>query len=124
MFEQVLSKKGLHLKGHTEGKNLLRPQLVVAFYSVIIMRSNIVNVRQDAIVGVATKIDQNADLVYNSKVAIDTLSKIYRSLDESDKIRLVVAGLLLKLRGFNNYKMIVKDLHPDFVSERTMDLHF
>lgn len=88
------------------------------------MRSNIINVRQDAIVGVATKIDQNADLVYNSKVAIDTLSKIYKSLEESDKMRLVVAGLLLKLRGFNNYKMIVKDLHPDFVSERTMQLHF
>lgn len=88
------------------------------------MRSNIVNVRQDAIVTVPTKIDHNADLIYNSKLAIDTLSKIYRSLDESDKIRLVVAGLLLKLRGFNNYKMIVKDIHPDFVSERTMDLHF
>lgn len=80
------------------------------------MRSNIVNVRQDVIVSVATKIDQNADLVYNSKVAIDTLSKIYRSLEENDKIRLVVTGLLLKIRGFNNYKMIVKDLHPDFVS--------
>ena len=80
------------------------------------MRSNMVNVRQEAISSVATKIDQNSDLIYNSKVAVDTLSKIYRNLEENDKMRLVIVGLLLKIRGFNNYKMIVKDLHPDFIS--------
>jgi hypothetical protein len=75
-----------------------------------------VNVRQEVISSVATKIDQNSDLIYNSKVAVDTLSKIYRSLEENDKMRLVIVGLLLKIRGFNNYKMIVKDVHPDFIS--------
>lgn len=116
MFEQIITKKGIHLKGHSEGKNLLRPQLVVAFYSVIIMRSNMVNVRQEVISSVATKADQFVDSIYNAKVAIDNLSKIYRNLEENDKIRLVITGLLLKVRGFNNYKMIVKDLHPDYVS--------
>jgi hypothetical protein len=80
------------------------------------MRSNIVNVRQEIVSSVATKIDQSADLIFNTKVAIDTLSKIYRNLEEDDKIRFVSVGLLLKIRGFNNYKMIAKDLHPDFIS--------
>jgi hypothetical protein len=75
-----------------------------------------VNVRQEVIASIATKVDQNGDLVYNSKVAVDNLSKIYRTLEENDKMRAVIVGLLLKIRGFNNYKMIVKDLHPDFVS--------
>jgi hypothetical protein len=80
------------------------------------MRSNIVNVRQEIVSSVATKIDQSADLIFNTKVAIDTLSKIYRNLEEGDKIKFVIVGLLLKIRGFNNYKMIAKDLHPDFIS--------
>lgn len=58
MFEQVLTKKGVHTKGMSEGRNLLRPQLVVAFYSIIIMRANMVCIRQSTIASVATKADQ------------------------------------------------------------------
>lgn len=57
-------------------------------------------------------------------MAIENLSKIYRSLEEGDRIRFAIVGLLLKVKGFNNYKMIAKDLHPDFVSEQTLDVHF
>lgn len=57
-------------------------------------------------------------------MAIENLSKIYRNLEEHDKIRYVIAGLLLKIKGFTFYKMIVKDLHPDFISQQTMDVHF
>ena len=39
-------------------------------------------------------------------------------------MRYVIAGLLLKIKGFTFYKMIAKDLHPDYVSEQTMDIHF
>jgi hypothetical protein len=124
MFEQVLSKKGVHLRGASEGKQLLRPQVVVAFYSIIIMRSNMVSIRQSTISSIATKADQFEEAIYNPKTAIEHLSKIYRTLEEGDKIRYAIVGLLLKIRGFNNYKMIAKDLHPDFISEQTLDVHF
>lgn len=88
------------------------------------MRANMVCIRQSTISSIATKADQFEDIVYNSKIAIENLSKIYRSLEEGDKIRFAIVGLLLKVKGFNNYKMIAKDLHPDFVSEQTLDAHF
>ena len=56
--------------------------------------------------------DPQADCIYNVKLAIETLSKIYKGLDEEDPARKIVCGLLLKVKGFNNFKMVAKDLSP------------
>jgi hypothetical protein len=57
------------------------------------------------------------------KLAIEILSKVFRSLDEADSIRSIVAGLLLRVKSFTNYKMIMKDVQPFFVSINLMDKH-
>jgi hypothetical protein len=62
--------------------------------------------------------------MFNSKLAVENLTKIYKKLEEGDQSREIIAGLLLQIKGFNNYKMIVKDLNPRFVSEQTMQTHF
>ena len=88
------------------------------------MRSSVINIKSDVVSNLATRMDQNSDSIYNSKLAIETLTKMYRVLEESDTTREIIVGLLLKIKGFNNYKLIVKDLNPSFISENTMDRHF
>jgi hypothetical protein len=81
------------------------------------MRSSVINIKHEHTSAIATKVDPQADSIYNSKLAIETLSKIYRGLDEADQTRAIICGLLLKIRGFNNYKMIAKDLTPLYISD-------
>lgn len=81
------------------------------------MRSSVINIKYEHTSAIATKIDPQADSIYNSKLAIETLSKIYRGLEEHDQTRAIICGLLLKIRGFNNYKLIVKDVSPLYVSD-------
>lgn len=114
----------MHLKGFSEAKNQLRPQVVLAFYSVVIMRTNSVTMRHSTIASIATKSDQIDNPIYNSKLAIDWLSKIYRSLEEGDNTKNIITGLFLKVKGFNNYKMVVRDLDPRYISTQTLGIHF
>ena len=80
------------------------------------MRSAMINIRHDVSSSIATKTHHIEDNMYNSKVAIEQLSKIFKSLEAEDPVRFVITGLLLKVKGFNNYKMIVRDLHPSYIS--------
>lgn len=80
------------------------------------MRSSIINIRQEEMSTIATKNIKTNDNLINSKLAIETLMRLYRSYEESDCMRKVIVGLLLKVKGFNNYKAIVKDIHPDYLS--------
>jgi hypothetical protein len=116
MFEQALSKKTSQPRSSNDGKSLLKHHLIISFYSIIIMRSAMINIRHDVTSSIATKTHHIEDNMYNSKVAIEHLSKIFKSLEAEDPVRLVITGLLLKVEGFNNYKMIVKDLHPGYIS--------
>lgn len=124
MFEDALQKKSGQNKQKNDSKSILRPQIVVGFYSLIIMRSSMVNIRNESTSNIASKVDPQADCIYNIKLAIETLSKIYRGLNEEDPTRSIVCALLLKIKGFNNFKMIAKDLNPDYISEETMEMVF
>jgi hypothetical protein len=103
---------------------VLQPQVILGLYSVIIMRSSVVSIRRDVTPTIATKTNQNSDSLYNIKLAIETLTRMYRGLEETDPTREIICGLLLKIKGFNNYKLIVRDLSPLYVSDDTMNLHF
>lgn len=116
MFEQALSKKGNNGKNSNDGKGSLRHHLIISFYSIIIMRSAMINIRHDVSSSIATRTHHIEDNMYNCKVAIEQLSKIFKSLEAEDPVRFVITGLLLKVKGFNNYKMIARDLHPNYIS--------
>lgn len=77
----------------------LHPKVEAALYSIIVMRGY---------------------TNYNTKIAIETLSKNYRSLQSEEhsqsahpnKSRQVIANLLIRIPTFSNYKLILKDLKP------------
>lgn len=46
MFEQVLQRRTVSSKGNNDSKGCLRPQVVVVCYSIIIMRSSLINIKQ------------------------------------------------------------------------------
>lgn len=81
------------------------------------MRSSEVTIKQEYSSNIATKVDSQSDSVYNVKLATETLTKIYRTLNEGDPTREIICGLLLKIKGFNNYKLIAKDLTPLYISD-------
>ena len=58
------------------------------------------------------------------KVTVEALTRILKS-GSADWMNSIITGLLLRLPSpKKNYKLLVKYLHPDYVSEKTMDLHF
>lgn len=117
MFEGVLQKKTNQSKQVSERNFSIRPQIIIGLYSVIIMRSNVVSIKQECTSSIATKADSQNDSVFNLKLAVETLLKIYKTLVESDPTKEIICGLLLKIRGFNNYKLIAKDLNPLYISD-------
>ena len=43
--------------------------------------------------------------------------KILVGLPANDERKKMIAGLLLKIKGFKNYNAIVSHLHPDYITE-------
>jgi len=88
------------------------------------MRSSVISIKSEPASNIATKTSQNPHAIYNVKMAVDTLTRIYKGLSEQDSSREILCGLLLKIPTFNNYKLVVKDVSPRYISETTMSQHF
>lgn len=87
------------------GHSQLHPKVSTALYSIIIMKGH---------------------TQYNTKTAIECLTKYYRQLQpstipsphpplvatDSAKSRQVLANLLIRIPTFSNYKLIIKDITP------------
>ena len=69
MLEQILQKKGLQITAKNLISNALRPDVVLACYSIIIYRSNAIKVRHDNI-SVTKKGDPLNESLFNIKLAI------------------------------------------------------
>lgn len=88
------------------------------------MKASLVSIRQEHMSIIATRVDQVTHHIYNPKLANQTLTALMNELQPNDMTRGVIAGLLLKVKGFSNYNLVAKDLHPQYISNETMDFHF
>lgn len=70
MFERVLQKKGAQNNAKNLVSNALRPEIIIAFYSIIIMRSSTIRIRHENVSAIATKADQFNDSAFNTKLAV------------------------------------------------------
>lgn len=51
------------------------------------MRSSVISMRHEQISTIATKADQFNETIFNSKLAVENLMKIYKKLEEGDQAR-------------------------------------
>lgn len=60
MLENYLQKKNNPGKGQQAAKLTLQPQIIVGLYSVVIMRSSMINIRQENVHHLPSQYDPNA----------------------------------------------------------------
>lgn len=84
MFERVLMRKEAKKESRSEAGKSVRPQVILACYSVAIMRSSTIKVRHENSSTVANRAEKKEESLFDSKLAIATLMKMMSELQESD----------------------------------------